>query len=335
LEAIHLDDRDRMAAVREQYKYGNYEQEYRIVRPDGTIRWIRDRGFPVRDAQQRICCIAGIAEDITSQKLTEAEIEQALQTERELSELKSQFISIPSHEFRTPLTTISTSAELLERYRHRLSEEKQLTHLHRIQTAVGQMAQLLDDVLLIGKAGAGKLEFNPTPVDLVSFCGDLVAELQLTVKTQHQITFTHQGDCTLAAQDASESNDSRLLTAQSLPLLDEKLLRHIFGNLLSNAIKYSPSGSTVHFKLTGLNHRAIFQVQDQGIGIPLEDQPRLFESFHRASNVGTIQGTGLGLAIVKQCVELQRGQISVESVVGKGTTFTINLPLNFGKSSNF
>jgi signal transduction histidine kinase len=324
-----------MAAVREQYKYGNYEQEYRIVRPDGTIRWIRDRGFPVRDAQQRICCIAGIAEDITSQKLTEAEIEQALQTERELSELKSQFISIPSHEFRTPLTTISTSAELLERYRHRLSEEKQLTHLHRIQTAVGQMAQLLDDVLLIGKAGAGKLEFNPTPVDLVSFCGDLVAELQLTVKTQHQITFTHQGDCTLAAQDASESNDSRLLTTQSFPLLDEKLLRHIFGNLLSNAIKYSPSGSTVHFKLTGLNHRAIFQVQDQGIGIPLEDQPRLFESFHRASNVGTIQGTGLGLAIVKQCVELQRGQISVESVLGKGTTFTITLPLNYGKPSNF
>ena len=111
LEAIHPDDRDRMAAVREQYKYGNYEQEYRIVRPDGTIRWIRDRGFPVRDAQQRICCIAGIAEDITSQKLTEAEIEQALQRERELSELKSQFISIASHEFRTPLTTISTSAE--------------------------------------------------------------------------------------------------------------------------------------------------------------------------------------------------------------------------------
>ncbi|HAJ64701.1 MAG TPA: hypothetical protein DCP31_40255 [Cyanobacteria bacterium UBA8543] len=111
--------------------------------------------------------------------------------------------------------------------------------------------------------------------------------------------------------------------------MDEKLLRQILTNLISNAVKYSPSDSTIKFNLTCLNDKAIFKIQDQGIGIPLEDQTRLFESFHRARNVGTIEGTGLGLAIVKQCVDLHTGEITVESEVGKGTTFTVILPLSY------
>ena len=309
-----------------------------------------------------------IGVDVTERKLAEAEMAKALQQERELNELKSNFIAIASHQFRTPLTTIFSSAELLERYRDRFSEEKQLTHLSRIQTAVQQMTVLLDDVLLVGKAGAGKLEFNPTPIDLVQFCEDLVEELQLSDKNQHVITFTHQGNCKKAVEG----------TTDILPMLDEKYLRHIFENLLSNAIKYSPNGGTVRFDLVCFCDRvkrsysdsaalaslraserasallrsplalplakrgeaqasadcAIFKVQDEGIGIPQEDIPYLFETFQRARNVGTIQGTGLGLAIVKQCVDLHGGEILVESEVGSGTTFTVTLPLNYPHQSN-
>lgn len=278
----------------------------------------------VRDREGKSIGLRWMLRDTSERKLAEAEIEKALQKvqkERELNELKSRFISISSHEFRTPLTTISSSAELLERYRDRYSEEKQLTHLHRIKIAVGQMAQLLDDVLLIGKAEAGKLEFNPEPFDLVSFSRDLLAELQLSDQNQHKITFTDQGSCTPTTQGVSQSDNV-------LPVLDEKLLRHLLGNLLSNAIKYSPRGGAVQLNLTCFDNQAIFKIQDSGIGIPPEDLPHLFETFYRASNVSTIQGTGLGLAIVKQCVDLHRGEITVESVVGKGTTFIIKLPLN-------
>jgi signal transduction histidine kinase len=221
-----------------------------------------------------------------------------------------------SHEFRTPLTTIQSSAQMLERYRNRLPEEKQLSHLSRIQTAVERMTQMLNDVLIIGKAESGKLEFQPTQIDLVQFCRELVEELQqgsgkqqaLAEHPDRVIAFTSQCHC-------FSGN------------IDEKLLRHILSNLLTNAIKYSPDSSTVQFDLTCVNGNAVFQIRDQGIGIPPEDLPRLFETFHRATNVGTIQGTGLGLAIVKQCVELHKGEITVKSEVGKGTIFTVALPL--------
>ncbi len=330
IDALHPEDREHVIAATERQAINGMDEEYRILRPDGSIRWIRDRSFPVSDKQGRIYRLAGIAEDITQQKLIEAELEKGIQRERELNELRSRFISMTSHEFRNPLTTISTSAQLLERYGNKFSQENQRSYLHRIQAAVKQMIQLLDDVLLIGKAEAGRMKCNPTPIDLVQFCCDLVEQLQLADKNQHNVAFTHQGDCTKAAQGTSEGESKEF--DQSLPLLDEKLLQHILGNLLSNAIKYSPSGSTVRFDLTCLSDQAIFQIQDQGIGIPPEDQSRLFEAFHRANNVGKIKGTGLGLAIVKQCVDLHRGQISVESVVGSGTTFTVTLPLNYSES---
>jgi PAS domain S-box-containing protein len=309
IDTIHPEDRDRVLAAVEKQVNGEYDEQYRIVRPDGSIRWIHDRAFPVRDARGQVYRIAGITEDITSRKQAEEEIYNMLQRERELSDLKSRFVSMTSHEFRTPLTMIQSSAELLERYRHRFSEEKQLIHLHRIKTAVERMTQMLNDILLLGKAEAGKLEFNPAPVELAQLCRNLVEELQLAAKNPNAIVFIER--------------------CQSIPAnIDEKLLRQILTNLLSNAIKYSPSGSTVQFNLTCRDGNAIFQIQDQGIGIPPKDRVRLFESFHRATNVGTIQGTGLGLAIVKQCVDLHGGGITVESEVGKGTTFTVTLPLS-------
>ena len=252
--------------------------------------------------------VIAIVRDITSRKQAEADIRNALEKEKELIELKSRFVTMTSHEFRTPLTTILSSAELLQDYGSKWTQEKKLQHLQRVVKAVKHMTGLLNDVLLIGKAEAGKLECNPAPLDVAQFCRDLVDEMQISLDT-HTIAFCSQCQSTTAC-------------------MDEKLLRPILSNLLSNAIKYSPKGSTVHFDFICEQGEAIFRVQDQGIGIPAADQAQLFDSFYRASNVGTISGTGLGLAIVKKSVDLHGGQITVASVVGVGTTFTVTLPLN-------
>jgi len=247
--------------------------------------------------------------DITKRKGIETEIRKALEKEKELGELKSRFVSMTSHEFRTPLTTILSSSELLEHYRHKWADEKQLTHLHRIQNAVVHMTQMLNDVLIIGKAEVGKLDFNPVPLDLAEFCHYLVEEMQLNAQTLHAIAFNSPH--------------------QSIPsCMDEKLLRHIFFNLLSNAIKYSATNSTIQFHLDCQDNQAVLKIQDQGIGIPDADLPRLFESFHRATNVGNIPGTGLGLSIVKKCLDIHQGEITVESELGVGTTFIVKLPIN-------
>jgi len=262
----------------------------------------------------RCVYVRGIFRDISAakrreaeRKHVEAEIRKALVKEKELSELKSRFVSMTSHEFRTPLSTILLSAGLLERYSHRWPEEKKHLHLHRIQEACRNMTQLLEDVLTLGRAEAKKLACNPAPVDLEQLCHELVEEVQLGDGSQHAIVFTHQGQCSPACMDA-------------------KLLRHVLLNLLSNAVKYSSPGSTIRFALVCQANEVIFHVADKGIGIPPEDQPRLFESFHRAHNVGNIPGTGLGLAIVKKCVDLQGGQITINSTVGTGTSITVTLP---------
>ncbi len=249
-----------------------------------------------------------LVRDITQRKRAEAEMQSALAKEKELHELKSRFVSMTSHEFRTPLTTIMFSAELIQKYGLKWTQEKKDRHLWRIQTSVNQMTQLLDDVLIIGQAEAKKLDFNPHPLDLNQFCGDLVEEMQ-NLTDKHAIIFNSKLDCTCAK-------------------MDEKLLRHIFSNLLANAIKYTPAGGAINFELTSFQNKAIFRLQDSGIGIPKCDRAQLFDSFHRASNVGTISGTGLGLAIVKKSVDLHGGSINVESEVGVGTTFEVTLPLH-------
>ncbi len=265
--------------------------------------WFAVHAYPAKDG------LSVYLQDITKRKQAEEEVFKALEREKELNELKSRFIAMASHEFRTPLTAIQGSADLLEIYGYKLSNDKKLIHLHRIQDHVQNMVRLLDDVLLIGKAEAGKMEFQQVNLDLEQYCYSLVEELQLTASSQHKIAFSILGKCTHAC-------------------MDEKLLRHILTNLLSNAIKYSPQGGTVNFELACGESEAVFQIKDQGIGIPPEDIHRMFESFHRAKNVGKIAGTGLGLAIVKRSVDSHGGEITVTSEVGVGTAFTVRLPLN-------
>lgn len=242
-------------------------------------------------------------------KQAEYEMYVALQEERELNELKSRFVSMVSHELRTPLTIIRTSLELLERFGNDVPEEKRLEYFQRSRFAVQNMAQLLEDVLMLGKAEAKKLEFNPIELNLKQFCLDIVEEMQLGLGSRHTITFVHTGDYPRA-------------------YLDPNLLRSILTNLLSNAIKYSPPNSTIEFELIFYKTAVDLVIRDHGIGIPKADQPRLFEVFHRASNTSAIRGTGLGLAIVRECVTCHRGQVTFTSEEGVGTTFTVKLPLH-------
>lgn len=319
LNSVHPEDRDRLisTSTRNLKKKQNFEIDYRIVRPDASVRWVWVRSFLIRNEAGIVTRIAGIAEDVTERKQAETEILNALAKEKELGDLKSRFISVTSHEFRTPLTTIMSTAELLEHYEWTKQEE--VEQLHLIQDAVGQMLQLLEDILLIGTADAGQLRFNPEPIELNEFCQHLVSQIEQGANSK-----ATNGDETILDQ---ASIKLICLEQTFLACMDKKLLRQLLFNLLSNAIKYSPSGGTIELKLASQGDKAIFQIQDQGLGIPKEDQPRVFEFFHRAKNVGAIAGTGLGLAIVKQCVDIHGGSITVDSEVGVGTQFTVTLPL--------
>ncbi len=241
-------------------------------------------------------------------KRQQAEANQrTLAQEKELSELKLRFFSMVSHEFRTPLSIILGSAQLLAQSNQQWTEEKKLKNLHRIQSSARSMNQLLTDILTLTRAEAGKLEFNPELIDLEGFCINLIEDLQFSNQQKHTIQFISQGNCTHAK-------------------LDENLLYSILSNLLSNAIKYSFLEKTIFLTLSCETDAIYFQVKDSGIGIPVEFQRHLFEPFHRANNVSKIVGSGLGLAVVKKCVEIHRGEIYLESEVGKGTSFTIKFP---------
>ncbi len=248
-------------------------------------------------------------QQIREGKKVEDEMRRALQVERELNELKSKFVSIVSHEFRTPLTVLRTSIEILEKYGHLATEEKKQTYFQRIRSAITNMTQLLEDVLVVGRAEAGKLDFKPCPVDLNTFCKEIYEEIQHGVGMDHNIEFQVYGEFPSIQ-------------------LDPNLLRPILTNLLSNAVKYSEKGSQISFLVRQEKSHLVFIVSDQGIGIPTEDQPHLFELFHRASNVDTIRGTGLGLAIVQQCVTRHHGHVHFESYENEGTTFYVKLPMH-------
>lgn len=237
-------------------------------------------------------------------RLAERAIRVALEKEKELSELRSRFWSMVAHEFRTPMTTILGSAQLLEELHLQLPEERRREYLSLIQQSVRSMEQLLNDVLSIGRVEGGRLKFEPAPFDLGQFCRDLIDEMQFNAGHNYQIIFHQQGNCNQI-------------------YLDKKLLRHILVNLLSNAIKYSPQGGQVYLNVCCEQEKVSLQIKDSGIGIPLENQNHLFEPFQRATNVGSIPGTGLGLTMVKKCLDLHSGQIAINSEVGVGTTVTV------------
>ncbi|MES2477217.1 MAG: ATP-binding protein [Verrucomicrobiota bacterium] len=246
--------------------------------------------------------------DRTEQIRTEETIRRALENEREVNELRSRFTAIVSHEFRTPLGIIMSAVDLLRNYFDRIGESKREELLTDIRQAVWRMGGLMEQVLVLGRADSGNLGFSPVSLDLEGLCAKLADEANSVMA----------GRCPIRTDFAPDLEQV---------VADEGLLRHVFSNLLSNAAKYSEAGSPIDFTAARDGADAVFSVRDRGIGIPLEDQPRMFEAFQRAGNVGETPGTGLGLLIVKRCLELHGGTISFESIPRDGTTFTVRMPL--------
>ncbi|MEB3220068.1 MAG: PAS domain S-box protein [Nostocales cyanobacterium 94392] len=289
--------------------------EYRFLDKNGNYIWIYEQSKLVKDYNNNPLEIVGHRIDITERKQLEEDFKQALEKEKELNELKNRFISMTSHEFRTPLSTILSSSELLENYRNNWEEEKQLKHFNRIRTAVKHMTNLLNDVLFFGKAEAEKVDCNRVDIDLVEYSRQLVEDIQINqIKNEY---------AQLDVKINLITNQNRIIVN-----IDERTLAHILNNLLSNAIKYSQPGTTVNFTVSAEKQQVVFEIEDEGIGIPSEDLPCLFDSFHRCQNVGNIQGTGLGLSIVKKCLDMLHGKIHVTSKVGIGTKFTVTIPLD-------
>lgn len=281
----------------------------RIITASGQVRWLEFSAVGIEWNKRPATLLFAI--DASDRREAEQTQRVALQKQAELNRMKSSFITMASHEFRTPLATIHGSVELLRHYDDRLSMSQKGDSLQKIDDAVQRMMRMLENVLLIGKAESGQLAFQPKALALTQFCLSLVDELRSS----------------MTARFAQVELCLELPPTDALFWLDETLLRHIVGNLLSNAIKYSYKGGRVRMTITGQPNTLIIQIADQGIGIPESDKQHLFERFHRADNVGLIAGTGLGLSIVKDAVESHQGRIEVRSKVGEGSCFTITLPL--------
>ncbi|MFO1501670.1 MAG: PAS domain S-box protein [Verrucomicrobiota bacterium] len=282
------------------------------VRFEWLARNARDGEVPLEVILTRIAMggrqmIQAVINDITERKNAEAELLRALAREKELGQLKSNFVSMVSHEFRTPLGIIMSSAEILQDYLEQLEPDERQHHLQSISKNTRRMADLMEEVLLLGRFEAGKMNCQPAPFDLPSFSRRLVDEMLSATDRR----------CPIDLDVAAPSEASA----------DERLLRHIFTNLITNAVKYSEPGQPVRLRIRVEGRDAICVVEDDGIGIPEADLQWLFNAFHRGRNVGQRPGTGLGLVIVKRCVELHGGRIRVESKVGEGTSVTVRLPV--------
>ncbi|HEX2869092.1 MAG TPA: PocR ligand-binding domain-containing protein [Ignavibacteriales bacterium] len=323
-----------------------YSIEHRIVRPGGEIRIVQERCINHYDNSGAPLYSLGVVQDITELKRVQKEIEEhkdrleelvrirteelaiinsqlkieiekkkqvelllkeSLKKERELNELKSRFISTISHEFRTPLTSILSSMQLVQRYRKRWDDTRIDEEFLRAKDSIFYLTQLLDDILTISRAESGKIILNPQPFDLNEFCLRIIEEVKHLAGEGHEFTFTYTAE-------------------ERIFMLDPKLLRFIIINLLSNAFKYSPEGGKVDLKASSDPAFIQIEVSDEGIGIPKKDRIHLFTPFFRAGNTSEIEGKGLGLSIVQKSVELHEGTISCSSKLGKGTRFTVKIP---------
>jgi PAS domain S-box-containing protein len=252
-----------------------------------------------------------LALDISQRKQAEAELQRTLAREMELSQLKSSFVSMVSHEFRTPLGIIQSSAELLRDFYQDMQPAEREEQLESITRNARRMAGMMEEILSFSRLDAGKLEFQPAFIHLNGLFQRIVDEV-------------------LSATNRRCFIELSLTSVPPEAKADERLLEHIFTNLLSNAVKYSEPGASVRFAIERDGSDVVCVVRDRGIGIAGEDQDHLFKAFHRGGNVGTRPGTGLGLLMVKRCVELHRGSVSLVSKLGAGTTVTVRLPV-FGQ----
>jgi signal transduction histidine kinase len=249
-----------------------------------------------------------MAGQVAERQRVQVELERALERERDLVRLKTNFVSLVSHEFRTPLGVILSSSEILGKYFDALEPAERTEQLEAIKANVLRMSGLMEEVLLFSRLEAGGVAFTPEPLDLQGLCERL----------RDEVFSATRGRCPILLEAEGDLADARG---------DEALLRHIISNLLSNGVKYSEEGSAVLVLLQRAGNDAVLTVSDRGIGIPSDGLAKLFEAFHRAKNAAAFAGTGLGLVVVKRCVDLHGGTISIQSTEGGGTTVRVKLPL--------
>ncbi len=316
LKHIHPEDYEKMESTVKQIQKTGQPQplNFRIITPTGETRHIFANGKKLTDKDQpNAKKMRGIMQEVTELKKAELAIKESerklkisLEKERELSELKSRFVSMASHEFRTPLSSILSSANLIGRYEKTEQHDKREKHVKRIESSVRNLTMILNDFLSLEKLESGKVSLQPTQLEVEDFMQQIIEEVSLTIKGNEKIVHTHNGNHQLFA--------------------DEHLLKNILINLLSNGVKYSKEGQNVALLTENKDGILKIQVKDNGIGIPLADQKNMFTRFFRANNVTNIQGTGLGLTIVKRYLDLMGGKIWFESEEGKGSTFFVEIP---------
>jgi PAS domain S-box-containing protein len=296
----------------EPLKKGEIEKgvtQIELRRKDGSAVWCETVIQPLGNGE-KIDSVMAVTRDITERKKAEEEMQNALIKEKELNEFKSRFISMASHEFRTPLTSIKSSVDMMEMYADELDVNRNkpfIKHCDKIGVQISRLTNLMNDVLILGRTEANKMPFTPEPIDLVAFIMHFIEQNYLNLEDGRTVTLSVEGS----------RRDVRL---------DENLFSHILGNAISNAFKYSKDRPNPEVKIHYDNDFYSITIKDHGIGIPKKEQANLFESFFRAENTTGIEGTGLGLVIMKQFVEMHQGTIKIESAKGKGTSVIITFP---------
>lgn len=250
----------------------------------------------------------GLEQEMDRRKKVEAQIRTMLEKEKELNELKSRFVSMASHEFRTPLAGILTSVSLIEKYPNTEDVPKRVKHIQNIKKSVRNLTNILNDFLSLDKLEQGKISSTPSEFDLNQFIDETVEEFRETSPRERIIVVNHA--------------ESKMTIIQ-----DKEMIRNVLINLISNAIKYSPDDGRIQIRTSKAGNTVRFEIEDEGMGIPATDQKHLFERFFRAKNVTNLQGTGLGLNIVKRYLDMMGGEITFVSVENKGTTFKVSLPV--------
>jgi len=286
-------------------EHGSLETEGWRVRKDGSMFWADVLITATYDDSGEVKGFIKVTRDFTWHKKAEEKSYQALEKEKELNKMKSNFVSMASHEFRTPLSTILSSVSLLEFYKTTETQNKRDKHIHRIKSAVNELVATLEEFLSLEKIEEGKVSVKNETLNIRQLAENIRLKFNSELKTGQTIKYCHMGSDNVC--------------------LDGGFLNHILTNLLSNAIKYSPENSSILFDTSVENNTITLRVKDNGIGISPEDQKHLFERFFRASNTGSIKGTGLGLHIVKRYVELLGGTINVKSAINEGTEFTVKI----------
>lgn len=283
--------------------------------PGSDDPWLGTWLVPILNENGQLISALGIARDITEAHQRRTALEESLDAERSQADARSSFFSMTAHQFRTPLSSILLSTEVLRKYGQQLDTQKRLEHLERIEEAAKRLNSMLEDILVISRIESGRYMVYPKDFDLITFVRETLNEMRLNDRRAHELEYSH---------DRAE-----------IPVhLDPEVLHRLLDNLLSNALKYSPPGTKVSVNVVLEDQTVLLEVSDQGIGIPETDMPVLFQPYRRGSNAGSIPGTGIGLTIIQKSVELLRGKLSLQSNVGQGTTFQVRFPVHLVSSTD-